>query len=149
MNALGRHLLLELFDCDPDAINNLEAVKGALIEGAKRAQATIVDVVFHEFNPFGISGVVVIAESHLSIHTWPEYRYAAVDIFTCGDVIKPEEAAEYISARFRCKNPSVMEMKRGVIPGAVGKPPHKVAAAQGAKAGRGVRDAHQELTLVY
>jgi len=61
LNALGRHLLVELFDCDPDVINNLEAVKGALIEAAKRAQATIVDVVFHEFNPFGISGVVVIA----------------------------------------------------------------------------------------
>src|SRR5205814_7359902 len=63
LNALGRHLLLELFDCDSDAINNLENVKGALVEAAKRAQATIVDVVFHEFNPFGISGVVVIAES--------------------------------------------------------------------------------------
>jgi len=65
LNALGRHLLLELFDCDLDAINNVETVKGALIEAAKRAQATIVDVVFHEFNPFGVSGVVVIAESHL------------------------------------------------------------------------------------
>ncbi|MEX2146463.1 MAG: adenosylmethionine decarboxylase, partial [Candidatus Rokuibacteriota bacterium] len=84
LNALGRHLLLELFDCDSDAINNLEFVKAALVEAAKRAQATIVDVVFHEFNPFGVSGVVVIAESHLSIHTWPEYRYAAVDIFSCG-----------------------------------------------------------------
>src|SRR6266704_2514591 len=77
-----------MFDCDPDAINNLEAVKGDLVEAAKRAQATIVDVVFHEFNPFGISGVVVIAESHLAIHTWPEYRYAAVDIFSCGDVLQ-------------------------------------------------------------
>jgi S-adenosylmethionine decarboxylase len=71
LNALGRHLLLELFDCDFDAISNLETVKSALVEAAKRAHATIVDVVFHEFNPFGISGVVVIAESHLSIHTWP------------------------------------------------------------------------------
>src|SRR5207244_4296726 len=68
LNALGRHLLLELFDCAPDAIDSLEAVKGALVEAARRAQATIVDVVFHEFNPFGISGVVVIAESHLSIN---------------------------------------------------------------------------------
>src|SRR5438132_580002 len=90
---LRRHLLVELFDCDPDVINNLEAVKGALIEAAKRAQATIVDVVFHEFNPFGISGVVVIAESHLSIHTWPEYRYAAVDIFSCGGVLQSEAAS--------------------------------------------------------
>ena len=64
-----------------------------MVEAAKRAEATIIDVVFHEFNPFGISGVVVIAESHLSIHTWPEHRYAAVDIFSCGETLKPAEAA--------------------------------------------------------
>lgn len=115
MNALGRHLLLELFDCDSDAINSLEAVKGALIEAAKRAQATIVDVVFHEFNPFGISGVVVIAESHLSIHTWPEYRYAAVDIFSCGEVLQPEIAANYIIEQFGAERASVVEMQRGMF----------------------------------
>ena len=116
MNALGRHLLLELFDCDSDAINNLEAVKGALVEAAKRAQATIVDVVFHEFNPFGISGVVVIAESHLSIHTWPEYRYAAVDIFSCGDVLQPEVAANYLVEQFGAERTSVVELQRGHVP---------------------------------
>src|SRR6266849_1727205 len=115
LNALGRHLLLELFDCDLDAINNVEAVKGALIEAAKRAQATIVDVVFHEFNPFGISGVVVIAESHLSIHTWPEYRYAAVDIFSCGDALQPEVAASYLVEQFAAEHTSIVEMQRGMF----------------------------------
>ncbi len=115
MNALGRHLLIELFDCDPDVINNLEAVKGALVEAARRAQATIVDVVFHEFNPFGISGVVVIAESHLSIHTWPEYRYAAVDIFSCGDVLQPEVAASYLVEQFAAERTSIVEMQRGLF----------------------------------
>ena len=115
MNALGRHLLLELFDCDSDAINNLEAVKSALVEAAKRAQATIVDVVFHEFNPFGVSGVVVITESHLSIHTWPEYRYAAVDIFSCGDMLKPEVAARYLVEQFAAERTSVIEMQRGMF----------------------------------
>jgi S-adenosylmethionine decarboxylase len=115
LNALGRHLLLELFDCDSDAINNLEAVKGSLVEAAKRAQATIVDVVFHEFNPFGISGVVVIAESHLSIHTWPEYRYAAVDIFSCGDTLRPEVAAAYLVEQFGAEHTSVVEMQRGMF----------------------------------
>jgi S-adenosylmethionine decarboxylase len=118
LNALGRHLLLELFDCDLDAINNVEAVKGALIEAAKRAQATIVDVVFHEFNPFGVSGVVVIAESHLSIHTWPEYRYAAVDIFSCGDILQPEIAARYLVEQFGAERTSVVEMQRGLFLGA-------------------------------
>jgi S-adenosylmethionine decarboxylase len=108
-------MLLELFDCDLSAINNLEAVKGALIEAAKRAQATIVDVVFHEFNPFGISGVVVIAESHLSIHTWPEYRYAAVDIFSCGDVLQPEVAANYLVETFGAARTSVVDVQRGAF----------------------------------
>jgi S-adenosylmethionine decarboxylase len=115
LNALGRHLLLELFDCDADAITSLEVVKGALVEAAKRAHATIVDVVFHEFNPFGISGVVVIAESHLSIHTWPEYRYAAVDIFSCGDVLQPEVAANYLVEQFAAERTSVVELQRGMF----------------------------------
>jgi S-adenosylmethionine decarboxylase len=115
VNALGRHLLLELFDCDADAINNVEAVKGALVEAAKRAHATIVDVVFHEFNPFGVSGVVVIAESHLSIHTWPEYRYAAVDIFSCGEVLRPEVAASYLVEQFGAERTSMVELQRGMF----------------------------------
>ena len=115
MNALGRHLLLELFDCDSDAINNLETVKAVLIEAARRAQATIVDVVFHEFNPFGISGVVVIAESHLSVHTWPEYRYAAVDIFSCGDVLQPEVAATYLVEQFAAERTAVVDVQRGMF----------------------------------
>jgi S-adenosylmethionine decarboxylase len=122
LNALGRHLLLELFDCDTDAINNVEGVKGALIEAAKRAQATIVDVVFHEFNPFGVSGVVVIAESHLSIHTWPEHRYAAVDIFSCGDTLQPEVAASYLVEQFGAERTSVVEMQRGLFLGS----PHPI-----------------------
>ena len=129
MNALGRHLLLELFDCDLDAINNVETVKGALIEAAKRAQATIVDVVFHEFNPFGVSGVVVIAESHLSIHTWPEYRYAAVDIFSCGDVLQPEIAANYLVEHFGAERTSVVEMQRGAFLGATTPIVNKAAVA--------------------
>jgi len=129
LNALGRHLLLELFDCAPDAIDNLQAVKGALVEAAKRAHATIVDVVFHEFNPFGISGVVVIAESHLAIHTWPEYRFAAVDIFSCGDLLEPEAAARYLVEQFAAERASVVEMQRGMFLRSAGPLPHKTVAA--------------------
>src|SRR3989337_4283439 len=129
LNALGRLLLLELFDCDPDAINNLETVKGALVEAAKRAQATIVDVVFHEFNPFGISGVVVIAESPLAIHTWPEYRYAAVDIFSCGEVLQPQTAANYLVEQLGASRASVVELQRGIFLQAAPMP-HKPAGAK-------------------
>ncbi len=130
MQALGRHLLLELFDCDADAINSLEAVKTAMVEAAKAAQATIVDVVFHEFNPFGISGVVVIAESHLAIHTWPEYRYAAVDVFSCGDVLQPQAAADHLVAELGAARASVVELQRGIFLSAVPMP-HKPAHAIG------------------
>ena len=134
----------------------MDVVKDILVGAARACGATIVDVAFHEFNPFGVSGVVVIAESHLSVHTWPEYRYAAVDIFTCGDVIRPEEAAAYVAARFRCKNPSIVEMKRGLIPGATGKLAHKVADSAsklahgvGRRVTQRVPDAPQELSLVH
>jgi S-adenosylmethionine decarboxylase len=85
------------------------------VEAAKRAQATVVDVVFHEFNPFGISGVVVIAESHLAIHTWPEYRYAAVDVFSCGDVLQPQVAADYLVEQLGAARASVVELQRGIF----------------------------------
>ena len=118
MQSLGRHLLLELYDCSSEILSDVDAVRAAMVEAAKRAEATIIDVVFHEFNPFGISGVVVIAESHLSIHTWPEHRYAAVDIFTCGDTVNPDEAAEYLVGRFGASRSSLVEVRRGLVPGA-------------------------------
>jgi len=117
---------VELRECNSRILDNLEKVQDAMVTAAKMAKATIVDVAFHEFNPFGISGVVVIAESHLTIHTWPEYGYAAVDIFTCGDVIKPEEAAAYLINRFESKNPSIVEIKRGILSTMNEKLPHKV-----------------------
>ena len=128
MRSLGRHLLLELFDCDVEALNSLEAVKEALTEAARRARATIVDVVFHEFNPFGISGVVVIAESHLSIHTWPEYRYAAVDIFSCGSMLQPEKAAAYLVDQFGAERTSIVELRRGVLVRTAGLRPARPVA---------------------
>ncbi len=70
---------------------------------------------FHEFNPFGISGVVVISTSHLSIHTWPEYRYAAVDIFSCEDVVQPQAAIDHLTQVFGAERISVVELQRGIL----------------------------------
>ncbi len=130
MYALGTHLLVELRDCNPAILSSLENVRDALVSAAKEAKATIIDISFHEFNPFGISGMVVIAESHLSIHTWPEYCYAAVDIFTCGDIIKPEVAAASLIERFESKSPSMVEMKRGILSHENVKLPHKVSNSE-------------------
>lgn len=84
-------------------------------EAAKRSGATIVDEVFHLFNPHGVSGVVVIAESHLAIHTWPEYGYAAVDLFTCGEEVDPWQAYEFLKKRFKAQFTSTMELRRGEL----------------------------------
>lgn len=129
MYALGTHLLVELRECNAKILSNLKEVQTALINAAKIAEATIVETAFHEFNPFGISGMVIIAESHLSIHTWPEYKYAAVDIFTCGNTIKPEKAVSYLIEKFQSKNPSVVELKRGISP-TNEKLPHKISMCQ-------------------
>ncbi len=115
MNALGKHLLLELKDCDKEVLNDLSLLRSTLVMAANESGATVLGESFHPFTPQGVSGVVVIAESHLSIHTWPEYGYAAVDIFTCGSSVHPEKAAEVLIERLGAKNHSVVEIQRGLL----------------------------------
>lgn len=115
MEALGRQILVEFYDCDSDKINDVSFVESAFLEATRKSKATIISHNFHKFSPHGISGVVVIAESHVTIHSWPEYNYAAVDIFTCGDTIDPWIIQEYLKEAFESKNISSMEMKRGLF----------------------------------
>ena len=115
MNALGRHLLLELKDCNEEVLNDLDFLKHCIHDAAEQIGATIVNECFYKFSPHGISGVLVIAESHLCIHTWPEHGYAAVDIFTCGDSVKPEGAVNPLVEKLGSKNHSFIELKRGIL----------------------------------
>lgn len=115
MNALGRHLLVELHDCDKEALNDLGLIRDVMVKAAIDCGAVVLGESFHRFSPQGVSGVVIIAESHLSIHTWPEYGYAAVDIFTCGTFVNPEKAAEVLIEKLGSRNHSVMEIPRGVL----------------------------------
>ena len=130
MHALGTHLLVELKDCNSKLLNDIKKIEEILVNAAKEAKATIIESRFHKFSPFGISGVVVIAESHLTIHTWPEYGYAAVDIFTCGETLQPSVAANYVIQKLHSKNPSVVEMKRGLLSLGDHKLPHKPAKGE-------------------
>jgi len=114
MKALGRHFILELSHCSSEVLCSLTKVREYIVEAAKRANAHVLKVTFHKFSPHGISGVVVIAESHLSIHTWPEEGYAAVDIYTCGDTTTPETACEYLAQMFEAKNVKLTVVNRGV-----------------------------------
>ncbi len=115
MKSLGKHLLVEFYGCNKKKLNDLKFVEDAMIAAAENAKATIVQDVFHKFSPHGISGVIVIAESHLAIHTWPEYGYAAVDLFTCGEKTDPWEAFYYLSEKFEAKIKTTLELKRGTI----------------------------------
>lgn len=115
MEALGRQILVEYYDCDQSKINDVSFVETALIQAAKNSKATLISHNFHKFSPYGVSGVVVIAESHIAIHTWPEYNYAAVDIFTCGETIDPWIIQEFLKENFASQNVSSMEMKRGMF----------------------------------
>ena len=113
--ALGTHLLLEMNECDPVLLDDMAMVKEVLLAAAEEAGATVVGEVFHKFSPVGVTGIVCIAESHISIHTWPEHRYAAVDIFTCGEDFKPMEAAHFIAEGLQAQHCNVMEVKRGLV----------------------------------
>ena len=115
MNVLGKHLLLELQDCDKEVLNDLSFLRSTLVAAATACGAIVLGDSFHPFHPQGVSGVVVIAESHLAIHTWPEYGYAAVDIFTCGTSVEPEKAAETLIEKLGAKNHSVVEVQRGLL----------------------------------
>jgi len=115
LNALGKHLLLELKDCDKETLNDLSFLKSSLLAAATEAGAVVLAESFHQFNPQGVSGVVMIAESHIFIHTWPEYGYAAADIFTCGNSVQPQKAAEVLVGKLGSKNHSIMEIQRGIL----------------------------------
>lgn len=115
MNALGKHLLLELKDCDKEVLNDISFLKSVLLAAAGEAGATVLGESFHRFNPHGVSGVVIISESHLCIHTWPEHGYAAADIFTCGDSVQPQKAAEILISKLGSKNHSILEVQRGTL----------------------------------
>jgi S-adenosylmethionine decarboxylase proenzyme len=117
VRALGYHLLIEFYGCDHDTLNRVGKVKNLMDEAAIISGASIVESVFHRFNPHGVSGVVVIAESHLAIHTWPEYSYAAIDLFTCGEKVDPWKAFDFLKKGFRPESTSTKEIMRGDIPG--------------------------------
>jgi len=86
-----------------------------MVDAALRTGAEIREVAFHKFSPQGVSGVVVISESHLAIHTWPEFGYAAVDVFTCGDRVDPMVACNYIRDQFKARQIVASEVKRGIF----------------------------------
>jgi S-adenosylmethionine decarboxylase len=114
MKTLGKHLLCELTGCSSAKLSGVEGVKKEIYAAAAAANATILHGYFHQFAPTGVSGMLCLAESHISIHTWPETGYAAVDIYTCGDKAMPHNAIEYLAQALEAEQHHVLEMSRGV-----------------------------------
>lgn len=111
--ALGHHILLELHDCNDAFLNDVQQIKKIMCQAAHKAKATIVTEYFHHFSPYGVSGVVIIQESHLTIHTWPEFGYAAIDVFTCNSKLALQEAVQYITEQFNAGNATQHYVHRG------------------------------------
>ena len=101
LRTLGRHVLIEFYGCPSEIMENNALIEQYMREAADYSGATIVESVFHHFNPYGVSGAVIIEESHLTIHTWPEYGFASVDVYTCGDSVNPWMAADYLAEKLK------------------------------------------------
>ncbi len=109
---LGRHIILELHGVDRKLLDDKEFLEKLLIRAAKEAGGTVLAYHFHKFNPHGVTGIVAIAESHLSVHTWPEFNYAAIDVFTCRG-IDPYKATEIIIEALKPEKYFTITLSRG------------------------------------
>ncbi len=115
MQRIGRHLILELWGCNPEAINSIDDISAAMRETIEACGATLLDLRVYPFTPIGVTGVAILSESHMMIHTWPEHGYAAVDVFTCGFHTDPAQAVPVLRKYFAPERIQVMEMNRGLI----------------------------------
>ena len=113
MPVLGKHFLLDLKECDEGLLDDLEHLKKVLVSASKKIGGDILRETFFRFQPQGISGMVLSTGAHISIHTWPEFKYAAVDIFTHRESPEEEKAIKDIVRGLSSKSPVVVELKRG------------------------------------
>lgn len=126
MDTMGRHVIAELWGCNVEKLNDMNYIERVFVDAALEAGAEIREVAFHKFAPHGVSGVVIISESHLTIHSFPEHGYASIDVYTCGDRIDPTVASNYILKALDAKSSEMIEVPRGMGPIKVEKPKAEV-----------------------
>lgn len=112
---LGRHLIVEFYGCPKSIIDDAEFLERILEEGVVKAGGRIVGKLFHKFKPQGVTGIIAISESHVSVHTWPENNYMALDAFTCGNEMDPWVVYRELSEKIKPKRVKVLELKRGEL----------------------------------
>jgi len=108
----SKHLLLELYRCDFEKLNDESFLRCTLNRASKLANATVLNLISNKFDPQGVTAIVLLAESHISIHTWPESNYSAVDIFTCGQNMMPELASQYLIESLKAQEHSLRVIER-------------------------------------
>jgi S-adenosylmethionine decarboxylase len=111
--VVGRHVIAELLGGNPNLLNDERYLRAALKEAAERAGGTVLDVTSHKFTPQGVTALALLSESHISIHTWPEHGYSAVDVFTCGSHTNPQLACDFLKKSLECTGESVRTLERG------------------------------------
>ena len=109
---IGKHCILELYDCSRSKLDDEAFLRSTITAAVQRAGATLLQLITHHFEPQGITGLALLAESHLSIHTWPESGYAAVDVFTCGDHTMPERACRVLIEELEAEHHSLRSFQR-------------------------------------
>ncbi|MDK2854135.1 MAG: S-adenosylmethionine decarboxylase [Thermococcaceae archaeon] len=114
MDTIGYHYVVEASGCDPEVLKYPNKIREIFLEAAKVGNMEVKASYFFRFSPTGVSGVVIVAESHISVHTWPEEGYAALDVYTCGEKADPEKAVDYILEKFGAQYAHVSEVKRGI-----------------------------------
>jgi len=108
----GRHLILDLYDCDPEILDDYEELQRLLEASLVMAKATILRIIGEKFKPQGVTLLALLSESHASIHTWPEIGYCAVDLYTCGDTTNTHKAAEFLKGKLKAGNVEEKELVR-------------------------------------
>lgn len=114
MSTIGSHFILEMYDCPAEVIDDLATVREAVRQAAIEARSTLLQLSAHRFQPQGVTALGLLAESHLSVHTWPELGYAAADVFTCGEQAEPRSACEYLARALRAGRHEIREIPRGM-----------------------------------
>lgn len=115
MNSLLDLVLIDLYECDHECLLDQDRIREGMLKAAELMGAQVVAQSFHTFKPWGVSGTVTIAESHLAIHTWPEYNFAAVTFETCGQHMNHRKAYRFMVEFFGCRDPKVTYQKRGLM----------------------------------
>lgn len=113
MRTIGRHLAVDMYGCGFDILNNLNFIKTAMLAAIEESNMTLLDLSYHEFEPQGLTAFALLGQSHMSIHTYPELGYAAVDVFTCGDLSRPDQALSVLKRYLKPEKTKTTNIMRG------------------------------------